>query len=91
MLTTRLTQFIHPISYKFLHNSTATAPRKLLGRYDVFPYDLARVQSGTSVKLRDYASQNRLKRISYDLTLKDGQVWPAEGEHFIGKILRLGG
>jgi len=82
MLVNSLTHLIHT-PYRFLHNS-AQGPRKLLGRYNAFPCDLARVQSGASVKLRDYASQIALKRSSYDLNLKDGQVLPAEGEYFIG-------
>ncbi|TFK93981.1 hypothetical protein K466DRAFT_642504 [Polyporus arcularius HHB13444] len=62
----------------------APSPRPLLGRFDHIPVDLARVQSGTNVRLRDYEQQKALKRFSYDLKLKDGLVHPAEGDNFIG-------
>ncbi|KAF8064051.1 hypothetical protein FPV67DRAFT_1628977 [Lyophyllum atratum] len=63
----------------------ATPSRPLIGRYtDKVPVDLARVQSGRNVKLRDYATQLKLKRFSYDLKLQDGNVLPAEGDNFIG-------
>lgn len=62
----------------------APSPRPLLGRFDHIPIDLARVQSGTNVRLRDYEQQKALKRFSFDLKLKDGLVHPAEGENFIG-------
>lgn len=62
-----------------------TSGRPLLGRYkDQVPVDLARVQAGKHVRLRDYESQIKLKRFSYDLKLKDGKVYPAEEDHFIG-------
>ncbi|KAG6827096.1 hypothetical protein H0H92_013228 [Tricholoma furcatifolium] len=63
----------------------APASRPLLGRYtDKVPCDLARVQSGRNVKLRDYETQVKQKRFSYDLKLKDGVVMPADGPNFIG-------
>ncbi|KAG6916843.1 hypothetical protein DXG01_005142 [Tephrocybe rancida] len=63
----------------------APPSRPLLGRYtDKVPVDLARVQSGRNVKLRDYETQVKLKRFSYDLKLQDGKVLPAEGPNFIG-------
>ncbi|CDO74786.1 hypothetical protein BN946_scf185001.g34 [Trametes cinnabarina] len=62
--------------------ATSPSPRPLLGRFDHI--DLARVQSGTNVRLRDYEQQKALKRFSVDLKLKDGLVHPAEGDHFIG-------
>ncbi|KAG0151643.1 hypothetical protein CROQUDRAFT_36532 [Cronartium quercuum f. sp. fusiforme G11] len=59
--------------------------RPLIGRYtDAFPCELARVQSGRLVNLRDYETQVKLKRFSYDLKLQDGKVIPAEGNTFIG-------
>jgi hypothetical protein len=62
--------------------------RPLLGRYtDTFPCELARVQSGRNVHLRDYEEQRKLGRVSYDLKLKDGKVMPAEGPNFIGPCL----
>ncbi|KAG6850367.1 hypothetical protein H0H93_014321 [Arthromyces matolae] len=65
--------------------ATKAPSRPLIGRYtDKVPVDLARVQSGWSVKLRDYETQREQKRFSYDLKLKDGLVMPAEGPNFIG-------
>ncbi|KAH9819415.1 hypothetical protein DFH28DRAFT_23889 [Melampsora americana] len=59
--------------------------RPLIGRYtERIPYELARVQSGRFVNLRDYETQVKLKRFSYDLKLKDGKVMPAKGDQFIG-------
>ncbi|KAG6833155.1 hypothetical protein H0H87_010542 [Tephrocybe sp. NHM501043] len=63
----------------------ATPSRPLIARYtDKVPFELARVQSGTHVKLRDYETQVKLKRFSYDLKLQDGKVLPADGPNFIG-------
>ncbi|KAG5641115.1 hypothetical protein DXG03_005978 [Asterophora parasitica] len=63
----------------------STPSRPLIGRYtEKVPVDLARVQSGKNVKLRDYETQKSLKRFSYDLKLQDGIVLPAEGPNFIG-------
>ncbi|KAE9389023.1 hypothetical protein BT96DRAFT_926766 [Gymnopus androsaceus JB14] len=50
---------------------------------DEVPFELARVQSGVNVNLRDYAKQKELGRISYDLKTVDGMVHPAEGPNFI--------
>ncbi|KAJ7141297.1 hypothetical protein C8R44DRAFT_693103 [Mycena epipterygia] len=65
-----------------------TASRPLIARYapgTALPVDLARVQSGMNVRLRDYETQKALKRFSYDLKVKeDGLVHPAEGPNFIG-------
>ena len=66
------------------HFAAAAPSRPLLGRYNHVPVDLARVQSGTNVRLRDYEQQKALKRFSYDLKLKDSLVIPAEGDNFIG-------
>ncbi|KZT72027.1 hypothetical protein DAEQUDRAFT_723681 [Daedalea quercina L-15889] len=64
---------------------TKPSARPLLGRYDHVPLDLARVQSGKNVKLRDYEEQKALKRFSYDLKVSpDGFVLPAKGDNFIG-------
>jgi len=58
--------------------------RPLLGRYaDQVPVELARVQSGRKVRLRDYDSQMKLGRYSFDLKLKDGLVLPYEGDDFV--------
>ncbi|KAF7305095.1 hypothetical protein MKEN_01224700 [Mycena kentingensis (nom. inval.)] len=62
----------------------ATQSRPLLGRFTVLPIELGRVQSGRKVKLRDYETQVKLERFSYDLKLHDGMVLPAEGDDFIG-------
>ncbi|KAJ7490589.1 hypothetical protein FB451DRAFT_1079381 [Mycena latifolia] len=60
----------------------------LIARYapgTALPVDLARVQSGMNVRLRDYETQKKLKRFSYDLKVQeDGLVHPAEGPSFIG-------
>ena len=49
------------------------------------PVDLARVQSGLNVRLRDYETQKALKRFSYDLKVGvNGLVYPAKGPNFIG-------
>lgn len=50
----------------------------------VVPVELARVQSGRNVRLRDYETQKTLKRFSYDLKLIDGKVRVADGPNFIG-------
>ena len=70
----------------FCRNYAATpGSRPLLGRYNHVPVELARVQSGTNVRLRDYEQQKALKRFSYDLKLSpDGLVLPATGDNFIG-------
>ncbi|KAI0709003.1 hypothetical protein C8Q76DRAFT_741854 [Earliella scabrosa] len=74
-----------PVSL-FCRNYAATpGSRPLLGRYNHVPVELARVQSGTNVRLRDYEQQKALKRFSYDLKLSpDGLVLPATGDNFIG-------
>lgn len=65
--------------------ATKAPSRPLLGRYtNRVPVDLARVQSGVHVKLRDYEAQKELKRFSYDLKLQSGKVLPADGPNFIG-------
>lgn len=69
--------------------STPTGSRPLIGRYDHVPVQLARVQSGTKVSLRDYEIQRKLKRFSYDLKLVDGKVMPANGPNFIGEYTIL--
>jgi len=67
---------------------SAAPLRPLIGRYiDKVPVDLARVQSGRNVRLRDYETQKALKRFSYDLKLQDGLVMPADGPNFIGMPL----
>ncbi|KAJ7696699.1 hypothetical protein B0H17DRAFT_1168043 [Mycena rosella] len=62
--------------------------RPLIARFapgTPLPVDLARVQSGLNVRLRDYETQKALKRFSYDLKVQpDGLVHPADGPNFIG-------
>ncbi|KAJ6583881.1 hypothetical protein DFH09DRAFT_263171 [Mycena vulgaris] len=62
--------------------------KPLIARYapgTAIPVDLARVQSGMNVRLRDYETQKALKRFSYDLKVQeDGLVHPADGPNFIG-------
>lgn len=84
-------------STRYASSSAATAATKktprsrpLIARYtDEVPFELARVQSGVNVNLRDYAKQKELGRISYDLKTVDGMVHPAEGPNFIGALLDL--
>jgi hypothetical protein len=68
--------------------ATKAASRPLIARYgpgSSLPVDLARVQSGLNVRLRDYETQKALNRFSYDLHIKeDGLVHPADGPNFIG-------
>ncbi|KAJ7075795.1 hypothetical protein B0H15DRAFT_916593 [Mycena belliarum] len=68
--------------------STPVGSRPLIARYapgTALPVDLARVQSGLHVRLREYEAQKALKRFSYDLKVQpDGLVHPAEGPNFIG-------
>ena len=76
------------ITFAFRRGYAAAPPsRPLLGRYDHVPVELARVQSGTNVRLRDYEQQKARKRFSYDLKLQDGLVLPAKGDNFIGALL----
>ncbi|KAG5340656.1 hypothetical protein C0989_000911 [Termitomyces sp. Mn162] len=73
------------LTRNFATKAEARPSRLLLGRYtDTVPVDLARVQSGSNVKLRDYETQKELKRFSYDLKLQKGIVVPADGPEFIG-------
>ncbi|KAH8921659.1 hypothetical protein BT69DRAFT_1264196 [Atractiella rhizophila] len=62
---------------------SSTNIRALLGRYDHVPVQLARVQSGKKVSLRDYETQRAAGRHSYDLKMQDGKVIPAEGDFFL--------
>lgn len=65
-------------------STSAGGGRPLIGRYNHVPVELARVQSGRNVRLRDYETQKALKRFSYDLKLVDGKVRVADGPNFIG-------
>ncbi|KAI0319166.1 hypothetical protein OF83DRAFT_1055476, partial [Amylostereum chailletii] len=62
--------------------------RPLIARYApgaALPVDLARVQSGLNVRLRDYEKQKALKRFSYDLKVDtDEVVQPSPGPNFTG-------
>lgn len=58
--------------------------RKLIGRYNATPIELYRIQTGVKVNLRDYEEQRKKGRTSFDLVTKNGMVYPAEGEFFIG-------
>ncbi|TFK69521.1 hypothetical protein BDN72DRAFT_796412 [Pluteus cervinus] len=62
-----------------------TSPRRLLGRYNIIPYDIFRTQNGPKVALRDYEVQKRLGRRSYDLHVgPGGMVQPSFGANFNG-------
>ncbi|KAI5825828.1 hypothetical protein EV122DRAFT_206377 [Schizophyllum commune] len=74
-----------PRAFSTARRWASTGGRPLIGRYtDVVPTELARVQSGRNIRLRDYEQQRANGRLSYDLKLKDGKVLPAEGPNFIG-------
>ena len=61
-----------------LLRSLSTKPRPpLLGTYNFIYRDLFRVNATEKVILRDFESQKKLGRSSYDLVLKDGLVHPA--------------
>ncbi|KAH9454147.1 hypothetical protein Pst134EB_014243 [Puccinia striiformis f. sp. tritici] len=63
----------------------APEPRRLIDWHpDTFPVELARVQSGRNVNLRNYESQVKLKRLSFDLKTHDGKVLPALSPNFLG-------
>ncbi|KAI5899313.1 uncharacterized protein SCHCODRAFT_02523650 [Schizophyllum commune H4-8] len=77
--------FFTPRAFSTARRWASTGGRPLIGRYtDVVPTELARVQSGRNIRLRDYEQQRANGRLSYDLKLKDGKVLPAEGPNFIG-------
>ncbi|KAH9840293.1 uncharacterized protein C8Q71DRAFT_746822 [Rhodofomes roseus] len=78
----RIPSALPALSRRYVTKST---PRPLLGRYDHVPIELARVQSGNNVTLRDYQQQKALKRFSYDLKLNsDGVVSAASRDNYIG-------
>lgn len=53
-------------------------------RYNVFPMTLYRIQPSLPVKLRDYDTQTKLGRTSFDLKLHDGLVLPTTKDTFEG-------
>lgn len=53
-------------------------------RYFQLPRTLYRVCAKLPITLRDYDSQLKLKRTSYDLKLVNGLYLPAEGDEFVG-------
>lgn len=53
-------------------------------RYSVFPMTLYRIQPSLPVKLRDYDSQTKLGRTSFDLKLHNGLVLPTTKDTFEG-------
>jgi hypothetical protein len=77
-------------SVSFRSYSQPAGTRPLIGRYDRLPTELARVQSGKKVSLRDYETQRAEKRYSYDLKLVNGLVMPAKGPNFIGMLFENG-
>ncbi|OBZ70677.1 hypothetical protein A0H81_09464 [Grifola frondosa] len=57
----------------------------LLGRFDHVPVELFRINWSEKVVLRDYESQMKMKRTSYDLHIQeDGFVHPKPGDTFEG-------
>ncbi|KAF0852195.1 conserved uncharacterized mitochondrial protein [Andalucia godoyi] len=51
--------------------------RSIIGRFNVVPQLLLRMQSGKAVRLRDFAAQQKLGRTSFDVKLQDdGLVHP---------------
>jgi hypothetical protein len=60
--------------------------RPLLGRYTTLPVELFRINSSDKITLRDYDSQTRKGRSSYDCQLgEDGLVHPMKGDMFYRK------
>eukprot|EP00300_Choanocystis_sp_HF-7_P033531 c45891_g1_i1.p1 GENE.c45891_g1_i1~~c45891_g1_i1.p1 ORF type:complete len:166 (+),score=33.38 c45891_g1_i1:29-499(+) len=53
-------------------------------RFTRLPVTLYRIQARLPVALRDYQSQTAKGRTSYDLTLHNGLVLPAQGDTWIG-------
>ena len=72
----------------FSTGTKANQAQRILGRYsDQFPYELARVQTGINVQLREFEEQKRLQSFSYDLQFqKDGKVHPILDDEFIGAL-----
>ena len=65
----------------------AAKVRALLGRFtSTTPITLFRVQSGVAVKLRPEAAARAAGRHSYDITKRDGLVWPRDAAepNFLG-------
>ena len=58
-------------------------------RYSVFPMTLYRIQPSLPVRLRDYDSQTRLGRTSYDLKLHNGLVLPTTKDTFDTEQIKL--
>jgi hypothetical protein len=70
-----------------VHNATKRPDiPKLLGRFHTFPLDLFRVNASDKVILRDYDTQKKLGRTSYDFKMhKDGMIHPKTKEYFEGE------
>jgi hypothetical protein len=63
------------------------APKALLGRFTATtPITLFRVQDGTAVKLRPEAAARAAGRRSFDISKRDGLVWPRDAAepNFLG-------
>ncbi len=63
------------------------APKALLGRFTATtPITLFRVQGGVAVKLRPEAAARAAGRHSYDISERDGLVWPRDAAepNFLG-------
>ncbi|KAF8881158.1 hypothetical protein CPB84DRAFT_1792036 [Gymnopilus junonius] len=78
-MATRVLSFSRPLPILSRTFVTASGKpkRPLLGRYSEVP-----------VNLRDYETQVKQKRFSFDLKLKDGMVLPAQGENLWWEVVR---
>lgn len=55
-----------------------------MGKYTETPVTLYRIQTGSKVKLRDFDVQKKAGKKSFDLVTKNGLVYPATGDLFMG-------
>lgn len=61
------------------------AGRPMLGRYEIVPWDIFRVQSGRNTTLRTSEAQQCLGKAAFDLVLhEDGLVHPVSGHLYLG-------
>lgn len=75
-----------PTSILDWHLSKVLRSQKMLGRFDVVPVDLFRINTMKKIQLRDFETQRKLNLTSYDLKVgTSGLVEPVAGELFEGK------
>ena len=76
----RCTNFSHFNLKYFSTNGT-------LKRFKVFPTDLFRIMTSDRIRLREKQAQLNKNSHSFDFTLKNGLVVPAEGDTFSGNSI----